>query len=186
MNRTTEPAHTDGVTTTVALTMMRVADLDRSVNFYCDVFSCHVTLRESDTALLLTPGGFQIYLHSTGPSWRPRLAPIGIQHLMWATDSEAELERVTTRLRAPRSVHLHILRERVDVRGGLRPRPWQGHRRLSQPEPAPTRVDRVTGARGGPCLDVSNRDTRGECDTGAQSLRRRRRRPGRRMKAPRG
>jgi catechol 2,3-dioxygenase-like lactoylglutathione lyase family enzyme len=79
---------------------MRVADLDRSVNFYCDVFSCRVTLRESDTALLLTPGDFQIYLHSTGQSRRrPRLAPVGVQYLMWATDCQAELERITMRLR---------------------------------------------------------------------------------------
>src|SRR3569832_2501441 len=83
----------------VASTVMRVADLDRSVDFYRDVFCCRVALREPDTVLLLTPDGFQIYLHSAGPSRRPRLAPIGIQHLMWATDSQAEFERVTSRLR---------------------------------------------------------------------------------------
>ena len=100
MTQAMEPAQTGGVTTTVASTVMRVADLDRSVDFYRDVFCCRVALREPDTALLLTPDGFQIYLHSTGPSRRPRLAPIGIQYLMWATDSQDELERVTTRLRA--------------------------------------------------------------------------------------
>ena len=31
---------------------MTVADLARSVNFYCDVFSCRVALHEQDTALL--------------------------------------------------------------------------------------------------------------------------------------
>jgi catechol 2,3-dioxygenase-like lactoylglutathione lyase family enzyme len=86
---------------TVASALMRVADLDRSVNFYRDVFGCRVALREPDTALLLTQDGFQIYLHSAGrPSRRPRLAPIGVQCLMWATDSQAELDRVTGRLRA--------------------------------------------------------------------------------------
>src|SRR5262245_37478666 len=100
MTQTTEPAHTRAATTMVASTVMRVADLDRSVNFYRDVFCCRVALREPDSALLLTPDGFQIYLHSSGLSRRPRLAPIGIQYLMWATDSQAELERVTTRLRA--------------------------------------------------------------------------------------
>jgi catechol 2,3-dioxygenase-like lactoylglutathione lyase family enzyme len=100
MKQTTEPAHTSAATTTVASTVIRVAHLDRSVNFYRDVFCCRVALREPDTALLLTPDGFQIYLHSTGPSRRPRPTPIGIQHLMWATDSQAELERVSTRLRA--------------------------------------------------------------------------------------
>ena len=38
----------------------RQSDLDRSVNFYRDVFECHVALHESEAALLLTPGGFQI------------------------------------------------------------------------------------------------------------------------------
>ena len=46
---------------------MTASDLDRSVNFYCDVFSCQVAVHEQDTALLLTSDGFQIYLHSKGP-----------------------------------------------------------------------------------------------------------------------
>ena len=85
-------------TTTVASAVMRVTDLDRSVNFYRDVFGCRVALREPETALLLGRDGFQVYLHSTGPSWRQRI-PNGFQYLMWATDSHAELERVTARLR---------------------------------------------------------------------------------------
>ena len=178
MKQATESAQTGGVTTTVASTVMRVAELDRSVDFYRDVFCCRVALREPDTALLLTPDGFQIYLHSTGPSRRPRLAPIGIQYLMWATDSQAELERVTARAASPRSGHLYIHRERGDVRGGLRPRPWQGHRRLSQPEPAAPRADRVAAARGSTRRDRSRSHTRSECRTGAQSLRPRARLPG--------
>ena len=74
MKQTREPAHNSAATTTVASTVIRVADLDRSVNFYRDVFCCRVALREPDTALLLTPDGFQIYLHAAGPSRRPRLA----------------------------------------------------------------------------------------------------------------
>ncbi len=77
---------------------MWVTDLDRSVNFYRDVFGCRVALREPETVLLLARDGFQIYLHSAGTSRRPRI-PVGFQCLMWATDSHAELERVTTRLR---------------------------------------------------------------------------------------
>ena len=42
----------------------RQSDLDRSVNFYRDVFECHVALHESEAALLLTPGGFQIYFRA--------------------------------------------------------------------------------------------------------------------------
>lgn len=100
MKQATEPAQVGCVTTTVASAVMRVSDVDRSVNFYRDVFCCRVALHVPDTALLLTPDGFQIYLHSTGPSHRPGLASIGIEYLMWATDSQAELERMTDRLRA--------------------------------------------------------------------------------------
>ncbi|QEN17230.1 VOC family protein [Mycobacterium sp. ELW1] len=75
-----------------------VSDLARSINFYCDVFSCRVALHEQDTALLLTPGGFQIYLRSKGPSRRPRVGATGVRYLMWATDSHAELLRISQRL----------------------------------------------------------------------------------------
>ena len=107
MKQTTKSAQTDEVTTTVASTVMRVAELDRSVDFYRDVFCCRVALREPDTALLLTPDGFQIYLHSTGPARRPRLAPIGIQYLMWATDIQSDLQRIAGRLRAHDSSGFH-------------------------------------------------------------------------------
>ena len=70
---------------------MRVSDLDRSVRFYRDVFHCHVALREPDAALLLAPDGFQIYLNSKGQTRRHGVGPGGVQYLMWATDSEAEL-----------------------------------------------------------------------------------------------
>nr|WP_253946913.1 VOC family protein [Mycolicibacterium rhodesiae] len=77
---------------------MTVSDLARSVNFYCDVFACQVALHGQDTALLLTPGGFQIYLRSKGQSRRARVGATGVQYLMWATDSQAELLRISQRL----------------------------------------------------------------------------------------
>ncbi|WP_319447397.1 MULTISPECIES: VOC family protein [unclassified Mycobacterium] len=85
-------------TTRVASSVIRVRDVDRSVNFYSDVFACRVALREPDAALLLTPDGFQLYLYSKSSP-----GPFGVsavQYLMWATDSEAELQRITRRLRA--------------------------------------------------------------------------------------
>ena len=42
----------------VASSVMQVANLDRSVSYYCDVFSCRVALREREAALLLTPDDF--------------------------------------------------------------------------------------------------------------------------------
>jgi catechol 2,3-dioxygenase-like lactoylglutathione lyase family enzyme len=99
MNETTEHTQAGAVTTTVASTVIRVAELDRSMNFYRDVFGCRIALREPDAALLLARDGFQIYLQATGQARRTRPAPIGVQYLMWATDSLAELKRVATRLR---------------------------------------------------------------------------------------
>jgi catechol 2,3-dioxygenase-like lactoylglutathione lyase family enzyme len=100
MDQATELAQTTGTTTKVASSVMRVTDLDRSVKFYADVFSCRVTIHEPDMALLLAPNGFQLYLHSTRRSRRRGVDSIGVQYLMWATDSQAELEQITQRLRA--------------------------------------------------------------------------------------
>jgi len=97
-DRQAQPGPARGATATVASSMMAVSDLARSVNFYCDVFSCRVALHEQDTALLLTPGPFQIYLHSKGPSRRARVGATGVQYLMWATDSREELLRISQRL----------------------------------------------------------------------------------------
>jgi catechol 2,3-dioxygenase-like lactoylglutathione lyase family enzyme len=138
MMQTTQPTQTSAATTTVASTVMRVADLDRSVNFYRDVFCCCVALREPDTVLLLTPDGFQIYLHSAGPSRRQRLAPIGIQHLMWATDSQAELERVSTRLRAYDSATYTYTENGLTFVEGCDP----DHGRVIVAYPSPSRLPR--------------------------------------------
>jgi catechol 2,3-dioxygenase-like lactoylglutathione lyase family enzyme len=96
----TDTRQETGNTTTVASTVIRVSELERSVNFYCDVFLCRVALRDSHTALLLTPDGFQIYLSAKGPSRRATASAVGVQYLMWATDNESELERIAHRLRA--------------------------------------------------------------------------------------
>lgn len=87
-------------TVRVASALVRVADLERSVNFYCDVFSCHVAIRDADTALLLAPNGFQIYLHSVSQPQHPDVRDLGVEFLMWATDTESELQRIIERLRA--------------------------------------------------------------------------------------
>jgi catechol 2,3-dioxygenase-like lactoylglutathione lyase family enzyme len=83
----------------VASCVIRVSDLDRSLTFYRDVFSCRVVIRESDTALLLTPNGFQIYLHAKRSFRRHAAGATGVQYLMWATESEPDLQRIRQRLR---------------------------------------------------------------------------------------
>ncbi len=84
----------------VASCVIRVSELERSVNFYRDVFSCRVGVREKDMALLLTPTGFQLYLHAQRSLRRRSAGTIGVSYLMWATDSQADLEVITQRLRA--------------------------------------------------------------------------------------
>jgi catechol-2,3-dioxygenase len=83
----------------VASCVIRVGELDPSLKFYSDVFSCNVAVRETDMALLVAPNGFHIYLHA--PSRRRRAAnTAGIQYLLWATDTESDLQELAQRLRA--------------------------------------------------------------------------------------
>ena len=102
MDTETDPQTTDGeLSANIASCVVRVANLDRSLQFYCDVFSCHLVSREADMALLLTPKGFQIYLHEVS-EFHPRrgVGILGVQWLMWATDSQSELQCIAERLRA--------------------------------------------------------------------------------------
>jgi len=98
-----QPTDTDGsagaAAVTVASSVIRVSVLSRSVRFYCDVFRFHVAVREEDMALLLSPSGFQLYLHSIDPSRRHDRGTIGVEFLMWATDSRDELDVIERRLR---------------------------------------------------------------------------------------
>ena len=83
----------------VASCVIRVGELDPSLKFYCDVFSCNVAVRETDMALPVAPNGFHIHLHAV--SRRRRAADtVGIQYLLWATDTESDLQEFAQRLRA--------------------------------------------------------------------------------------
>lgn len=91
-------AKRDGTSAKVASSVMPVSELDRSVAYYCDVFECRVAIREPDSALLLTPDGFQMYLYVHAGA-AAHHAGRGLQRIMWAADTEAELQRITERLR---------------------------------------------------------------------------------------
>lgn len=86
------------INVTVTSCVVRVTDLDRSVEFYRDIFSCEVAVRSWDMALLLTPKGFQIYLHVKEPSVTRGIGVLGVHHLVWSTDSESDLEQIKQRL----------------------------------------------------------------------------------------
>ena len=75
----------------VASAVIVVAELERSLSFYQEIFDCTVALRQGNGALMLTPGGFEIYLMAKGSRKSHPTGGIGEQHLMWATDSAAAL-----------------------------------------------------------------------------------------------
>ena len=93
----------------VASCMIEVGELDRSVKFYSDLFSCRVGVRETDMALLLAPNGFHTYLHAQGSSRHRAARAAGVQFLLWATDTESDLQEFAQRLRAyDPAVYSHI------------------------------------------------------------------------------
>lgn len=96
----TKNAAEAAITADVASCVIRVSNLDRSLTFYRDVFSCRVVIHEADMALLLTPNGFQLYLHEIDTVHHRGAGTSDVQYLMWATDSQSDLERITQRLRA--------------------------------------------------------------------------------------
>lgn len=79
----------------VSSSVIFVSELDRSVNFYRDVFGCEVAIRESGAALLLAPGGFQLYMIAKGSRTERPTGGIGAHHLMWTTDTAEGLEHFT-------------------------------------------------------------------------------------------
>lgn len=86
-------------TAKIASSVIFVSELDRSLAFYRDVFGCEVAIRELDAALLLAPGGFQVYLIAKGSRTEHPTGGIGHEFLMWATDSVAGLEHFAQALR---------------------------------------------------------------------------------------
>lgn len=79
--------------------LMRVLELERSVAFYRDVFGCTVALRQEDAALLLAPGGFQIYLYADPSSTVRPIGALGVREVMWSAPDADTLEHVGSRLR---------------------------------------------------------------------------------------
>ena len=79
--------------------LMRVTDLNRSVNFYRDVFQCKIAIQEPDSALLLSSGGFQIYLRSHEAIRARGIDDVGVEQIIWSADTLEELQRVEQRLR---------------------------------------------------------------------------------------
>jgi hypothetical protein len=69
-----------------------VSEVARSVEYYRDVFSYKATIQNQDAALMLTSGGFQIYLIARGDRAPHPSGGIGLQYLIWTVGTAAELE----------------------------------------------------------------------------------------------
>jgi catechol 2,3-dioxygenase-like lactoylglutathione lyase family enzyme len=78
----------------VTSSVIFVSDIDRSVDFYRDVFTCEVTIQNPDAALLLAPGGFQIYLIGHSARTPHPSGGIGPQYLIWAVNSAEDLRKL--------------------------------------------------------------------------------------------
>lgn len=77
----------------VASSVLFVTELERSVSFYRDLFGGEVSLRaEGEAALLLTPGGFQLYIIERGRHAQHHPGGLGHHLLMWTTDSPEGLK----------------------------------------------------------------------------------------------
>jgi len=88
----------EGAAARVTSSVLFVSRLDRSIEFYRQVFSCSVSIRENEAALLLAPDGFQIYLIARGTRAEHPSGGIGLQHLIWAVDSDAALRDIAQAL----------------------------------------------------------------------------------------
>jgi catechol 2,3-dioxygenase-like lactoylglutathione lyase family enzyme len=83
----------------VTSSVIFVSNIDRSVDFYREVFACQVTIQEPEAALLLAPGGFQIYLIGRSTRTPHPSGGIGPQYLIWAVDSADDLQQLEQALR---------------------------------------------------------------------------------------
>ena len=76
-----------------------VRSLERSVRFYTEVLGLPVVDRSPTAALLGRAGGPQLVLRAFGENAVHPLGSLGVQYLVWMTDSRDDLDRVTELLR---------------------------------------------------------------------------------------
>jgi catechol 2,3-dioxygenase-like lactoylglutathione lyase family enzyme len=75
-----------------------VSNLERSVTFYTEVLGLAVIDRSSTAALLGEDGGPQLVLRAFGENAAHPLGSLGVQYLIWMTDSRDDLDRRTALL----------------------------------------------------------------------------------------
>jgi len=91
--------------------VMFVSDLDRSVEFFCDLLQLNVAVRDDSAALLVGPENYELYLRRKGARSSHPLCSVGIQYLMWSADSMEDLQRCEDTLRREST---HVRRQHLD------------------------------------------------------------------------
>lgn len=74
-------------------TVMFVRNLERSVSFYTELLALGIANRSPTAALLISDAGSQLVLRAMGEKAVHALGGAGIQYLVWAVGSAAELDR---------------------------------------------------------------------------------------------
>lgn len=69
-----------------------VRNLERAVGFYSEVLGLVLVDQSPTAALLGEDGGPQLVLRSAGENAPHPLGSVGVQYLVWLTDSRAELD----------------------------------------------------------------------------------------------
>jgi catechol 2,3-dioxygenase-like lactoylglutathione lyase family enzyme len=90
--------------TRIGSAVMFVQQLDRSVNFYCDVLGLRVADTSATAALLASEEGSQLILRAMGSNATHALGNVGLQYVVWEAPDMEYLERCE-RLLKQRSAH---------------------------------------------------------------------------------
>jgi catechol 2,3-dioxygenase-like lactoylglutathione lyase family enzyme len=106
-----DPQSTSGTSDTggprLASVVVFVKDHDASADFYRELLNMEVTVRTATAALLVGPGGFQVYVRAVGPRAPHPVGHVGPQYVIWTADGPEDFQRCERVLRA-RSEHVHI------------------------------------------------------------------------------
>ena len=91
--------------TRIGSAVMFVQQLDRSVSFYTELLAMRVADQSPTAALLVSPGGTQLFLRAMGANAGHPLGGVGLQYVIWTADGAEDIERCERVLKA-RSAHL--------------------------------------------------------------------------------
>jgi catechol 2,3-dioxygenase-like lactoylglutathione lyase family enzyme len=80
--------------------VMFVQQLDRSVSFYTELLAMRVADRSPTAALLVSPGGAQLFLRAMGSNAGHPLGGVGLQYVIWTADGKEDFERCERVLKA--------------------------------------------------------------------------------------